>query len=169
MLKILVPIDGTRNTDLALKHVVSEFRNNPNMEIHLLNVQPPFSRHIAQFIGRNARHSFHRDEAEKVLRPAKQHMDRVGVPNSVHIVIGRKANAIVEQARSLDCNRIVMSTARKNSLTRMLEDSTTNKVLEQTTVPVEIISGEAISKAERYGVPAGFGALVALMFAAALG
>jgi hypothetical protein len=51
----------------------------------------------------------------------------------------------------------------------MLEDSTTNQVLEQTTVPVEIISGEAISKAERYGVPAGFGALVALIFAAALG
>ena len=169
MLKILVPIDGSRNADHALKYVVNEFKNNPDMEIHLLNVQPPFSRHIAQFIGRKTRHSFHREEAEKVLRPAKQFMERFGVPCSAHFAIGRKAATIVDEAHSLHCNRIVMSTARKNSLTRMLEDSTTNKVLEQTRVPVEIIAGEAISSAERYGVPAGFGALIALMFAAAMG
>ena len=169
MLKILVPIDGSRNADHALKYVVNEFKNNPDMEIHLLNVQPPFSRHIAQFIGRKTRHSFHREEAEKVLRPAKQFMERFGVPCSAHFAIGRKAATIVDEAHSLHCKRIVMSTARKNSLTRMLEDSTTNKVLEQTRVPVEIIAGEAISSAERYGVPAGFGALIALLFAAAMG
>ena len=169
MQKILVPIDGSRNSEHALKRVVSEFRNNPQMEIHLLNVQRPFSRHISQFIGRKTRHSFHHEEAEKVLQPAKQHLSRVGVPYAAHIVVGHKANVIVEQARILHCDRIVMSTARKSSLTRMLEDSTTNQVLERTTVPVEIVSGDAISKVERYGVPAGLGALIALMFAAVMG
>ncbi len=169
MLKLLVPVDGSRNAEYALKHVAKEFKNNPGMEIHLLNVQRPFSRHIAQFISRKARHSFHHDEAEKVLRPAKQFMERLGVPFTAHIVIGRKATAIVEEARKLNCNRIVMSTARKSSLTRMLEDSTTNQVLEQTSIPVEIIAGEAISNAERYGLPAGLGALLALLFAAVIG
>ena len=168
MLKILVPIDASRNADHALRHVAKEFKNNPEMEIHLLNVQRPFSRHIAQFSSRKARQSFHHDEAEKVLRPAKLFMEKLGVPYSAHIVIGRKAAAIVEEARKLNCNRIVMSTARKSSLTRMLEDSTTNQVLEQTSIPVEIIAGESISKAERYGVPAGLGTLLALLFAAAM-
>ena len=169
MQRILVPVNHSRNTEHALKRVVNEYRMNPEIEIHLLNVQRPFSRHISQFVSHKARFLFHRDEAEKVLHPAKQFMERFGVPCSTHIHIGHCAAVIVEEARRLQCDRIVMSTARKNSLTRMLEDSTTNKVLEQTTIPVEIIAGEAISNAERYGVPAGFGALIALLFAAAMG
>ena len=47
-----------------------------------------------------------------------------------------------------------MSTARKDSLKRMIEDSITNKVLELTTMPVEVIAGDAISRWERYGIPA---------------
>lgn len=44
----------------------------------------------------------------------------------------------------------------------------TNEVLELTTVPVVVVAGEAASKAERYGIPAGFGAgLVWLVVAAA--
>jgi hypothetical protein len=60
-----------------------------------------------------------------------------------------------------------MSTARKNSLTRMLEDSTTNSVLELTSVPVELIAGDAVSRLERYGIPAGIGAILGLMLFAA--
>ena len=48
-----------------------------------------------------------------------------------------------------------MSTARKNSLTRMLEDSVTHRVLEATPVPVEVVAGDAVSKWERWGLPAG--------------
>ena len=167
MLRVLVPVDGSRNSEYALRHVVSQFMQNSAMEIHLLNVQPPFSRHISQFIGRKTRDSFHNEEAEKALQPARQLIEKFGVPYSAHIKVGNKADVIVEEAHRLDCNRIVMSTARKNSLTRMLEDSTTNKVLEKTSVPVEVIAGEAVSKLERYGLPAGLGGALALLIAAA--
>ena len=167
MLRVLVPVDGSRNSEYALRHVVNEFMKNSKMEIHLLNVQPPFSRHIAQFIGRKARDTFHHDEAEKALRPVRQLVEKFGVPYSAHVKVGRKASTIVDEAQRLRCDRIVMSTARKNSLTRMLEDSTTNKVLEQTSVPVEVIAGESVSKLERYGLPAGLAAALALLIAAA--
>ena len=167
MLRVLVPVDGSRNSEYALRHVVSQFKQNSAMEIHLLNVQPSFSRHISQFIGRKTRDSFHHDEAEKALRPARQLVEKFGVPYSAHIKVGKKANIIVDEADRLRCNRIVMSTARKNSLTRMLEDSTTNKVLELTSVPVEVIVGESVSKLERYGLPTGLAAALALLLAAA--
>lgn len=167
ILRVLVPVDGSRNSEYALRHVMNEFANNSAMEIHLLNVQPPFSRHIAQFIGSRTRESFHHDEAEKALRPARQLVEKFGVPYSAHVKVGNKAAAIVDEARRLRCDRIVMSTARKNSLTRMLEDSTTNKVLDKTPVPVELIAGESVSKFERYGLPTGLGAALALLVAAA--
>jgi hypothetical protein len=60
----------------------------------------------------------------------------------------------------------MLGTARKNSLTRLVEDSVTNRVLELTPVPVEVIAGKAVSKLERYGVPAGIGTAIALLLLA---
>jgi pimeloyl-ACP methyl ester carboxylesterase len=44
------------------------------------------------------------------------------------------------------------------SVTRWVEDSVTNQVIERTTVPVEVIAGDAASNLERVGIPAGVGA-----------
>jgi YjbE family integral membrane protein len=165
MLRVLVPVDGSRNSEYALRHVVNEFMNNPRLEIHLCNVQPLLSRHVAQFLARRTRDAYHQDEAEKALLPARKLLERFGVPFQAHVRVGNKASAIADEARRLRCDRIVMSTARKNSLTRMLQDSTTNKVLEQTAVPVEVISGNSVSNLERYGLPAGLAAVLAILIA----
>lgn len=164
MLKILVPVDGSRNSRFAAQDVVREFLNNPALEIHLLNVQPPLSWHVARFISRKSRDAYHREEADKAMRPVLRLLDRSGVPYSLHSEVGDKAKVITETARRLQCDHIVMSTARKNSLTRMLEDSVTNRVLEMTSIPVEVIAGDEVSRMERYGIPAGIGALLTFMF-----
>ncbi|MEK7757059.1 MAG: cation transporting ATPase C-terminal domain-containing protein, partial [Planctomycetota bacterium] len=167
MLKILIPVDRSRNCEFAVKHVIKQFMNNTAMEIHLLNVQPPFSSYIARFVSRKSLHDFHRDEAEKALGPVKQTLDGFGIPYSAHAAVGEKAKVITDTARRLRCDQIVMSTARKNSLTRLVEDSVTNKVIEMTPVPVEVIAGDAVSKFERYGIPAALAALLAALLSAA--
>ena len=73
---------------------------------------------------------------------------------------------ITAAAHRLRCEQIVIGSSRKDSLTRWIESSTTNKVLELTTVPVEVIAGDSVSRWERYGIPAGVGALIALLLAA---
>ena len=55
-----------------------------------------------------------------------------------------------------------MGTARKNSLTRLLEDSVTHRVIERASVPVEVVVGPGISKLELAGLPAAAAALLAL-------
>ena len=72
--------------------------------------------------------------------------------------------AEADAARRLRCDQIVMGTARKNSLTRMLQDSTTNRVLELTNVPVEVIAGDAVSNVECWGLPAALAATLAALF-----
>ncbi len=166
MEKVLVPVDGSRNTHHAVRHVINEFRKNGRMEVHLLNVQTPFSKHVAQFISRKTRDSYHRDAAAKALRPIRRMLDAANVEYSFHVEVGRKAELITDTARRLECDHIVMATARKNSLTRMLEASVTNRVLELTTVPVEVIAGDTISKAERYGIPIGVAGAIGLVLLA---
>ena len=167
MLRILIPVDGSRNCQFAVQHVIKEFMNNKAMEIHLLNVQPPFNQDIARFVSRKSRQDYHRGEEEQALRPIRQILDGFGIPYSVHAEVGERAKCITDTAYRLRCDQIVMSTARKNSLTRLVENSVTNKVLELTSVPVEVIAGDSVSKLERYGIPAAIGALLALIWAAA--
>jgi nucleotide-binding universal stress UspA family protein len=166
MVKVLIPVNGTHNCEIAARHVVRQFMNNTAMEIHLLNVQAPFSSYITRFLSRKNVHDYHHDEAQKALRPIRQLLDGYGIPYAVHIEIGERAECITATAHRLHCDHIVMGSARKNSLTRLVENSTTNRVLELTDVPVEVIAGDAVSRWERYGIPAGLGTLLALLLAA---
>ena len=167
MLKVLVPVDGSSNSQRAVRHVLREFRSNPAMDIHLLNVQPPFSRHITRWIDRKAVNEVHAEASEKALRPIRQ-IDEAGARYAVHLAVGKKASSIAEAAQQLGCDHIVIGTARKNSLIRAVEGSVTNEVIELTTVPVVAVAGDPASKVERYGIPLGVGAgLVWLVVAAA--
>jgi YjbE family integral membrane protein len=167
MVKLLIPIDGSPNSLKAVQHVMNQFLANPSMEVHLLHVRTPFSRHIARFLNRRDLAAFHRDEADKALRPARAMLDHCRVPYAHHVEFGDKAAIIANVARRLHVDQIVMGTARKNSFTRMVEDSVTNKVLELAQMPVEVIAGDSVSTFERYGVPVGIGAALALLYVAA--
>lgn len=167
MLRVLVPSDGSPNAQYGVRHVISEFETNRDLEIHVLNVQPPFSQHICDFSSQSDRTEFHQEQSALALAPVRKALDDAGVPYTVHAEIGDKADCIVNTARRLRCDCIVMSTARKSSLVRMVEHSVTNQVIERTTVPVEVIAGEAASKLERFGIPAGLGAGILVLWMAA--
>ena len=155
MLKVLVPVDGGDNSMRAVRHAMAEYQRQHVLELHLLNVQPHLSRHVARFISRPDKNAWHRDQANLSLASATDLLTKAGVPHHVHWVVGDRAAEICRTAKQLEAHHIVMGTARKNSITRMLEDSVTNKVLEATPVPVEVVSGNAVSGWERWGLPAG--------------
>lgn len=160
MYKILLPVDGSPNSLYAVRQAAREFFKNSNTQIHLLNVRRPLSSNVTRFVSQANLESFYREEAEKALKPCRDVFDKYGIAYSQHIQMGNKAEAIVSTARHLRCDLILVGTARKNSLTRVLEASTTNRILELTTVPVQVVSGDAMSPLERYGLPAGIGAAI---------
>ncbi len=165
VMKILVPVGGTRNDKFAVQSVIKRFMNNTSMEVHLVNVQTPFSAHVALFTSAHSRHAYHREQAERALAPAREMLDKFSIPYAVHMEVGNRARMITDAARRLHCDEIVMATARKNSLTRLVESSVTDKVIELTPVPVEVIAGDSMSRWERYGIPAAIGTAVAIAFA----
>ena len=155
MLKVLIPIDGSANALRAVRHAITEYQRHHELELHLLNVQPRVSRHIGRFVSRDDREGWQRDRSDVALADAEALLANAGVPHQRHWAIGERAAEICRAAERLCVHHIVMGTARKNSITRMLEDSTTHRVLETTPVPVEVVAGDAVSKWERWGLPAG--------------
>ncbi len=155
MLKVLVPVDGSSNSLMAVKHVIQEYQRHHELELHLLNVQPRMSRHIGRFVSRHDRQAWHEAQAKQAMASAQATLTQAGVPFHSHWRMGARSPEICAAATELGAHHIVMGTARKNSITRMLEDSVTNQVLEATPIPVEVIPGTAVSKWERWGLPAG--------------
>jgi YjbE family integral membrane protein len=166
MLRVLVPVDASENSLRAVRHAIAEYQRHHELEIHLLNVQPRLSRHVTRFVSRRHRDNWHAEQANAALAQARKVLDAAGIPHHVHWSLGDRAAEICRMAVTLGAHHIVMGTARKNSLTRMLEDSATDKVLRMTTVPVEVVAGESVSKWESWGVPAGVVGASSLMMMA---
>ncbi len=168
VLNVLIPIDGSANALRAVRHAIAEYQRHHELQLHLLNVQPRLSRHIGRFVSRHDREGWQQDRADAALAGAEALLDQAGVPHQRHWVTGDRATEICRAAERLGAHHIVMGTARKNSITRMLEDSTTHRVLESAPVPVEVVVGDEVSKWERWGLPAGvLGATGGLLLLAA--
>ena len=166
MTKILLPVDGSANSVKAARHVVNRFVEEGNLEVHLLHVRQPLSQHIARFVSARDRAEFHCEAATAVMAPARDVLNLFSVPNESHLELGPRAETITRVANRLGVSEIIMGTARKNSLTRLIEDSVSQRVIETAAMPVKIVPGETVSKLERFGVPAGLAGLIALVLAA---
>ena len=168
MKKILVAIAGNANDPFALQEIVRRFEADHQMEVHLAHVELPLPADIAHLTSRDSRKGYHHDHAERAMAPARAVLDHHSIPYATHVVMGDRAEQLTQLARRLNCEEIVMATGRKNALTRLIESSVTDKVLQITTVPVEVVAGAPMTGWERFGIPAAVGAAVAAAAAVVL-
>ena len=59
MLKILIPVDTSKESSYAIKHVIHRVWTGEALDIHLIHVQPRLSRYVAQFVARRDRQAFY--------------------------------------------------------------------------------------------------------------
>ena len=165
---VLVPVSDQPHSLDAVERIAAEHPNHPDMQLHIMNVRRPLSRRVAGFVRPSLREDYHRQRAEMALAPARAILDKHGISYVQHMRVGDPGTLIADEARRLSCDRIVMSTARHGTITRILEDSTTERVLQATRVPVELIVSSSTSPLERWGVPAAIVTALAAIVAAAL-
>ena len=166
MNKVLIPVDDSSNALLALKHAVNVYGKDHQSHFHLCNVQPTLYTHIRKFLSKNTINEWQAERAKLAAQSASQFLERAGVSFSFSYVTGDKGEALRDEAQRLGCDRIVIGTSKKNTLSRLFENSTTAKLLEISDIPVEVVTGRSLSTLERWGIPAiGAGAASALMAA----
>ena len=141
MRRVVVPVDGSECALRAVQYLLDQRadRSSPDPEIHVVNVQVPFSGHVGQFINREQITGYQREEGSKALQGARALLDAAGAQYTVHTEIGWTAQVIVSLADSLQCDHIVMGTHGRSALTELLVGSTTLKVLHLTHVPVVLV------------------------------
>ena len=166
MNKVLIPVDDSSNALMALKHAVNMYGNDRQTHFHICNVQPTLYTHIRKFLSKQTINEWQAERAQTAAKSASEFLEKAGANFSFSYVTGDKGEALRDEAQRLGCNRIVIGTAKKNTLSRLFENSTTAKLLEISDIPVEVVTGKSLSTLERWGIPAlGAGAATALMAA----
>jgi nucleotide-binding universal stress UspA family protein len=138
-MRILVPVDGSANSERAVKHVIELVKTCQTFEIHLLNVQPAVRGDVSTFVGKNSIEDWHRDEAEKALASAKKLLDGAGTAYKVHIGVGNPGDVIASFASKLACGQIAMGTRGLGSAFGLLLGSVATHVISHVDVPVTLI------------------------------
>lgn len=165
MTKVLIPVDGSNNSMMALKHAVNVY-GKEHAHFHLCNVQPFIYSHIGKFFNKQTISEWQAERAKMAAITASEFLEKKGISFSFTYVVGDKGEALRDEAQRLMCDRIVIGTSKKNTLSRLFENSTTAKLLEISDIPVEVVTGQSVSTLERWGIPAiGAGAATALVAA----
>ncbi len=154
MNRVFIPVDDSSNTLLALKHAVITYGKESQTHFHICNVQPKFYRHISKFLSKQTILEWQAEKAKFAAKSSAQFLEKAGVNYSFSFVSGEKGVALHDEAKRLSCSRIVIGTAKKNSLNRIFENSTTAKLLDICDIPVEVITGKSLPILQRWGIPA---------------
>ncbi|HWI14657.1 MAG TPA: universal stress protein, partial [Burkholderiales bacterium] len=149
------------------RHVIAGRMSGSVLEVHLLHVRTPLRGRLLRWLHGDGAPDAEREAAEKAIAAARALLYEAGVAHAVHIEHGDRAHVITRMAQRLHVHRITLGTARSRSLTRILEDAATSRLLQDARVPVEVVPGGAISPLERFGIAFGMcAAAFALAYAA---
>jgi len=112
---ILVPISDPGESQWAAEEAIALYRKGV-ARIHLLNVQRPLPRHIAQFFSGGDLRDFHRDAGMRILDSAMHILDNAGIPHEDHVLVGNQAETIVRFAQEHHCLEVVLDNAPKGGM-----------------------------------------------------
>ena len=112
---ILVPIGDPGQSRWAAEQAIALYRKS-GARIHLLNVQRPLPRHIAQFFSSGDLRDFHRDAGMRVLEPTMRILDEAAIPHEDHVLTGSQAETIVRFAQEHGCREVVLDNPPRSML-----------------------------------------------------
>ena len=140
MLKALIPVDGSKTSERAVRHVIELSKGREPMAIHLLNVQEEADAwEVRRFLKASEVKKTQLEHGEAALANARKLLDRAGIEYEAHVLIGDPAETIAHLATRLRCDNIVIGTHGRGSLVGMLMGSVASKVLHLSTVPATLV------------------------------
>lgn len=139
-MKLLIPIDGSPYSDVAISFVASRpalLATPP--QIDLLNVQLPLPPRAGRAVGAEIAQSWYEAEAGKVLEPAIDKLRAAGLDPACFHRVGHPGVVISDWAESHDVDLIIMGSHGRTALKNLVFGSVTQFVLATSHVPVLVL------------------------------
>lgn len=139
-MKVLIALDGSDCSRLVQEYLIAHpalfAADHDYMVLHVVPDVPP---HAAAVVGRETVANYYRDEAEKILNPARQFFEESGYKVKTQFRHGHSAEIIAETATRDGYDLIVMGSHGHTALGNLVMGSVTAKVLAHCKTPVLIV------------------------------
>lgn len=140
MRKALVPVDGSSNSERAVRHAADLAGINPAMEVVLLNVQAPVDDwEVRSFLKKEEIEAMEEAKGGDALQSARALLDAAKVRHTPMVLIGPIAETIARTALEQNCDGIVMGTRGLGAVAGALLGSVTSRVIHLCDVPVTLV------------------------------
>lgn len=139
MKAVLVAVDGSAHSDLAMRHALELVASGLAAELHLLNVQPNLGASVAAFVSREQIDSHQREEGQKALASAVEIARKAAVPVKVHIGVGRQGEIVADFVKKTGAGLVVLGTRGHTGLAGVLLGSVAQDVIAHSNVPVTLV------------------------------
>lgn len=141
MKNVLLPYDGSDSSARALRYLLQMTPEQRPGQIQLLNVQtwPMFHGQILTHDDVRIAREAQLAQGRHLLRPAEEELLSAGARFQSHILFGEPEHVIVEQARQLGCDHIVMGTRGLGTIKTLLLGSVAMKTVHLAEVPVTLL------------------------------
>lgn len=141
MATLLIPVDGSSYSERAVDYAIGRARDaRSGTTLHVLNVQAPLvSINVKLFVSPDSLHSYYREEGEKALASALAAVRAAGLAATPHIGVGETAQIIIDYARDILADEIVMGTHGRGMFSGSLMGSVAQKVVHLAPVPVVLV------------------------------
>jgi nucleotide-binding universal stress UspA family protein len=139
-MKLLIPVDGSELSLLAVEHALALASHGLQAELVLVNVQEPASLyelvtlHDAEALAKVAH-----DAGMDMLAPAMARVSAVGVPFLAQVVTGDPASMVLEVLEEQACDGIVLSSRGHGMLRGGWLGSVSQALIEGAPVPVTVV------------------------------
>lgn len=140
MRKTLVPVDGSSNSDRAVRHVIDLAGICPAMEVLLLNVQPEIDDwQVRRFLKKEEVEAMEESKGGDALQTARALFDAAKVRYTPQVLIGPVAETIAKTALEQNCDGIVMGTRGLGAVAGAVLGSVASQVVHLSDVPVTLV------------------------------
>ena len=149
--RILVPVDGSTTSNRGLREATGLARQH-GARVRLLHVVDESVLALAPEVGVVDITDSLVEAGKKVLKNAQAVAERQGVKAEIALrenLVGRVADAILNEARKWRADLIVMGTHGRRGISHMLLGSDAEGVLRSSPVPVLLVRGNASARATR--------------------
>lgn len=137
---ILVPTDGSKDANLALKEAIS-FAKILNEKIILLNVQPNLTTYnTRRFFSESEIREYEKQLSEEALAPALEVLKEAGIQYEVKVRIGDAKQQIMQEAKEQQVRTIVIGAKGQGAILGTLLGSVSHGLVQQSPCPVMVVS-----------------------------
>ena len=142
MLKILLPVDGSEASARATAELVRMlpwYKERPAIELLAVHLPVPRLPNMKVVVSDEAIERYYAEETDAMIAPSIRMLDAAGVSYTVQKLVGPVAETIVDHAKQIGADMIVMGTRGMTALSNMVMGSVATRVLHLAHVPVVLI------------------------------